>query len=58
MTLFDIIGIDKYIPDTSLGCDDTDYSTGEGLTLPCPPLFNIPAHVERRPTDVVRYLSL
>ncbi|KAF8350729.1 hypothetical protein F5887DRAFT_876120 [Amanita rubescens] len=46
--------IDKYIPDTSLGCDDTDYSTGESLTLPCPPLFNIPTFVERRPTDIVR----
>ncbi|KAK2466941.1 hypothetical protein APHAL10511_001199 [Amanita phalloides] len=48
--------IDKYIPDTSLGCDDTDYSTGETLTLPCPPIFNIPSHVERRPTDIIRMI--
>ncbi|KIL69725.1 hypothetical protein M378DRAFT_184127 [Amanita muscaria Koide BX008] len=46
--------IDTHIPDTSLGCDDTDHSTGESLTIPCPPVFDIPPHVEMRPTDIFR----
>ncbi|KAF8628442.1 hypothetical protein AX15_003958 [Amanita polypyramis BW_CC] len=46
--------IDTYIPDASLECDDTDRNTGEGLTIPCPPVFDIPPHMKRRPTDIIR----
>ena len=47
-------GIDSHIPDTSLGVEDPDPVTGERLTIPCPPVFNIPPHDERRPTDILR----
>ncbi|KAJ7219247.1 hypothetical protein GGX14DRAFT_435292 [Mycena pura] len=46
--------IDSHIPDTSLGVEDADPVTGERLTIPCPPVFNIPPHDERRPTDILR----
>ncbi|KAJ7155992.1 hypothetical protein C8R43DRAFT_1087364 [Mycena crocata] len=47
-------GIDSHIPDTSLGVEDEDSLTGERLTIPCTPVFNIPFHNERRPTDIMR----
>ncbi|KAJ7940665.1 hypothetical protein B0H13DRAFT_2226032 [Mycena leptocephala] len=46
--------INSHIPDTSLGIDDEDPLTGERLTIPSPPVFNIPFHNERRPTDIMR----
>ncbi|KAJ6547537.1 hypothetical protein B0H19DRAFT_1166187 [Mycena capillaripes] len=46
--------IDSHIPYTSLGIEDEDHSTGERLTIPSPPIFNIPFHNERRPTDIMR----
>ncbi|KAJ7109350.1 hypothetical protein C8R44DRAFT_284984 [Mycena epipterygia] len=46
--------IDSHIPDTSLGVEDEDPLTGERLTIPCPPIFQIPSHRERRPTDIMR----
>ncbi|KAF7363420.1 Microtubule associated protein [Mycena sanguinolenta] len=52
----EIVGswIDAYIPETSLGIEDEDHITGERLTVPFPPIFNIPPHHERRPTDIMR----
>ncbi|KAJ7774799.1 hypothetical protein B0H16DRAFT_74878 [Mycena metata] len=46
--------IDSHIPCTSLGVEDEDSLTGERITIPCPPVFNIPFHNERRPTDIMR----
>ncbi|KAJ7343511.1 hypothetical protein DFH08DRAFT_229263 [Mycena albidolilacea] len=46
--------IDDHVPDTSLGVEDADPVTGERLTVPHPPIFNIPFHNERRPTDIMR----
>lgn len=55
LTLWRITGIDSHIPDESLGVEDEDRLTGERLTIPCPPVFNIPFHIERRPTDIMRW---
>ncbi|KAJ6630775.1 hypothetical protein B0H10DRAFT_2160169 [Mycena sp. CBHHK59/15] len=46
--------IDSEIPEESLGIDDEDPLNGERFTIPCPPIFNIPFHNERRPTDIMR----
>ncbi|KAJ7709933.1 hypothetical protein B0H17DRAFT_1191069 [Mycena rosella] len=46
--------IDSHVPDRSMGVEDEDPLTGERLTIPCPPVFNIPFHNERRPTDIMR----
>ncbi|KAJ6502575.1 hypothetical protein C8R45DRAFT_1092404 [Mycena sanguinolenta] len=46
--------IDAYIPETSLGIEDEDHITGERLTVPYSPIFNIPFRNERRPTDIMR----
>ncbi|KAF8894591.1 hypothetical protein BD779DRAFT_850470 [Infundibulicybe gibba] len=46
--------IDTHIPEESLGDEDTDCITGEMFTIPCPPLFDVPIHHERRPTDIRR----
>ncbi|KAJ7632591.1 hypothetical protein FB45DRAFT_508821 [Roridomyces roridus] len=46
--------VDSHIPDESLGVEDEDAETGERLTIPCPPVFKIPFHNERRPTDIMR----
>ncbi|KAJ7057040.1 hypothetical protein C8F01DRAFT_341600 [Mycena amicta] len=46
--------IDTYIPNTSLGVEDCDSATGEKLTIPCPPVFSVPFHDERRPTNLRR----
>ncbi|KAJ7154040.1 hypothetical protein C8R46DRAFT_1118525 [Mycena filopes] len=47
---------DGNIPNTSLGVDDMDRETGERFTVPCPPTFDIPPHLERRPTDITRVI--
>ncbi|PFH54379.1 hypothetical protein AMATHDRAFT_135346 [Amanita thiersii Skay4041] len=46
--------VDSFIPETSIGVEDSDPLTGETLTVPCPPVFDIPTHVERRPNDIFR----
>ncbi|KAJ7275365.1 hypothetical protein B0H12DRAFT_1199468 [Mycena haematopus] len=46
--------IDSHVPDTSLGIEDEDNITGERITVPHAPIFNIPFHNERRPTDIMR----
>jgi len=46
--------IDAHIPETSLGIEDEDALTGERITVPHRPIFNIPFHNERRPTDIMR----
>ncbi|KAF7322950.1 Microtubule associated protein [Mycena chlorophos] len=46
--------IDTHIPETSLGVEDMDAATGERLTIPCPPIYNIPLRDERRPTNIQR----
>ncbi|KAJ7172503.1 hypothetical protein C8R46DRAFT_1161910 [Mycena filopes] len=46
--------IDSHIPCTSLGVEDEDPLTGERPTIPCPPVYDIPFHSERRPTDIMR----
>ncbi|KAJ7449782.1 hypothetical protein FB451DRAFT_737367 [Mycena latifolia] len=54
ISMDDIVVSYSHIPDTSLGVEDEDPLTGERLTIPCPPVFNIPFHNERRPTDIMR----
>ncbi|KAJ7279692.1 hypothetical protein C8J57DRAFT_1303986 [Mycena rebaudengoi] len=47
---------DSRIPSESLGVEDVDSKTGERLTVPCPPTFDIPSHTGRRPTDIMRFV--
>jgi hypothetical protein len=35
------IGVDKYVPGQPLDDDDDDSSTGEHLSIGCPPMFDI-----------------
>ncbi|KAF7304857.1 Microtubule associated protein [Mycena kentingensis (nom. inval.)] len=46
--------VDTHVPQTSLGVEDFDSATGEKLTIPCPPVYNIPLRDERRPTNIQR----
>ncbi|KAF8198689.1 hypothetical protein K438DRAFT_2016154 [Mycena galopus ATCC 62051] len=46
--------IDNKIPKQSLAAEDLDSETGECFTVPCGPTFNIPPHIGRRPTDIMR----
>jgi hypothetical protein len=49
-----IIGVDSHIPEHSLGIDDANWVTGERLSIPCPSIFRIAPHLERRPSDIIR----
>ncbi|CAK5277427.1 unnamed protein product, partial [Mycena citricolor] len=46
--------IDSQIPSTSLGVLDEDPVSGENITVPCPPTFDIPYRAERPPADITR----
>ncbi|KAF7294961.1 Microtubule associated protein [Mycena indigotica] len=46
--------VDTHVPEQSLGVEDLDAATGERLTIPCPPIYNIPLRDERRPTNIQR----
>ncbi|KAJ6496653.1 hypothetical protein C8R47DRAFT_973464 [Mycena vitilis] len=47
--------IDSNVPHTSLGIEDEDPDTGEKLSIASQsPVFNIPFHSERRPSDMMR----
>ncbi|KAF8198733.1 hypothetical protein K438DRAFT_693195 [Mycena galopus ATCC 62051] len=46
--------IDNKILTQSLAAEDFDSETGECFTVPCGPMFNIPPHIGRRPTDIMR----
>ncbi|KAL0946926.1 hypothetical protein HGRIS_013087 [Hohenbuehelia grisea] len=51
-----IIGawVDSKIPEKSLGIHDEDMETGERISVPCAPLFNIPDQLLRRPANLIR----
>ncbi|TFK76471.1 hypothetical protein BDN72DRAFT_237532 [Pluteus cervinus] len=46
--------IDKNVPETPLGVQDSDDLTGERLSIPCAPWFHIAGNIERRPADIMR----
>ncbi|KAF4608445.1 hypothetical protein EYR40_000790 [Pleurotus pulmonarius] len=46
--------VDKYIPEESLGIEDEDQESGEMLSVPCPPTFDVPSQKLRRPADISR----
>ncbi|KAG5221656.1 Microtubule associated protein [Salix suchowensis] len=46
--------VDKYIPEESLGIEDENKESGEMLSVPCPPTFDIPSQKLRRPADISR----
>jgi hypothetical protein len=48
------VGVDTFIPEDPLDDDDEDEATGERLSIPCLPLFNIPPQRLTRPSDVNR----
>ncbi|KAJ7768024.1 hypothetical protein B0H14DRAFT_2632986 [Mycena olivaceomarginata] len=58
----DVLGRNSYqmggeqLPKQSLVVEDVDRESVERFAVPCDPTFDIPPHVGRRPTDIMRWV--